>query len=86
MPRIFSVNSPPLAALPFLSPLLASLSLSVEPLLSLSAGSPAVLAVVSGGPRGEVTQGELTPGLLLHARKKEHRMSGQSLCVVLAKC
>lgn len=53
-------SSPPPFALPFLSPALASPSLSVEPPLSLSAGSPAVLAAASRGPRGEATPGEPT--------------------------
>lgn len=65
----FLSNPPLLFAFLFLSPPLASVSLSVEPPLSLSAGSPAVLAVASGGPRGEGTQRELSPGLLLHATK-----------------
>lgn len=51
-------SSPPPDVPPF-----PSLSLSVEPPLSPSAGSPAVPAAASGGPRDKGTQGELPPGL-----------------------
>ena len=63
----FPNNSPPPFALLFLFPLLVFPFLSVEPPLSLSAGSPAVPAAASGGPRGEGTRGELTLALLLLA-------------------
>ena len=63
----FLSNSPLLFVLLFLFPLLAFLSLSVEPPLSPSAGSPAVPAAASGGPRGEGTPGEMTLALLLQA-------------------
>lgn len=64
MPHVFffpSDNSPPPSAHLFSVPPLAVLSLSVEPPLSPSAGSP---AAASGGPRGEGTPGELTLALL----------------------
>lgn len=56
-------GSPHASALLSLVPLLASPSLSAEPPLSPSAGSPAVPAAASGGQRGEGTPGEPTPAL-----------------------